>query len=674
MAVIWHSNQIQPQKAGAAGKQEIRMAASQQHISDSTPMGANLIAGGATFRVWAPRALHVYVALNGVVPYQPQPTDELVKNPATGHWTGFFPGVVDGTKYRFFVVGTDASGFKRDPWARELELYGYPDCDCIVRDPDTYPWHDGHFRPPAFNDLIVYQFHVGVFYARDSQGGDRRPNRVSKFLDVVDRIEYLADLGVNALQPLPLVEFQGEWSLGYNGSDLFSPEMDYCVDPVDLDPYLQKVNALLAKKSCAPLTQAQLSGQVNQLKALIDLCHLYGLAVIPDVVYNHAGGGFDPQSLDYFDFPARPDRHNNLYFSSGEWAGGRVFAFAKPEAQDFLIHNAKMFLEEYHADGLRYDEVSVIDRYGGWFFSQQLTDTLRFAKPRAVQIVEYWGDQPWLAVLRPSTGMGFDIAYSDGIRNTVRGLIADAAGGASAAVQLGRLGPVLERVADFPAAWQVYNCIENHDLILDMDGDHRKPRIAKLAHWDDPRSWYARSRARVATALLLTAPGVPMLFMGQEFLEDKGWSDSPQRADLFLWWEGLDGQDRHMADFHRFTRDLLWLRRRHPALRSEVINVFHINEADRILAFHRWVPNLGRDVVVVMSLREESFLDASYTLGLPQPGRWREVFNSDVYDHFPNAWVHGNTGGVTADGPPRHDFAQSADLTIPANSVLVLAR
>ena len=141
------------------------MAASQEHISHSTAMGANLVADGATFRVWAPGAEHVYVALGGVAGYVPQPSHELAKNQETGHWTGVFPGVADGDVYRYFVEGKGGSGFKRDPWARELELHGYPDCDCIVRSPDTYPWHDQNYRPPAFNDLVIYQFHIGVFPA-----------------------------------------------------------------------------------------------------------------------------------------------------------------------------------------------------------------------------------------------------------------------------------------------------------------------------------------------------------------------------------------------------------------------------------------------------------------------------------------------------------------------------
>jgi 1,4-alpha-glucan branching enzyme len=637
-------------------------------------MGANLVGGGATFRVWAPGAKHVYVALNRVADYQPDPNDDLVKDPSSGHWTGFFPGVVDGTHYRYFIVGDGGSGFKRDPWARELELYGYPNCDCLVRNTETYPWHDEGFHAPAFNDLIVYQLHVGVFYARDERGTDIRKDRTSKFLDVLDRVEYLADLGVNAIQPLPVVEFQGEWSLGYNGSDLFSPEMDYCVDPAHLGPYLSKINGLLAKKNCAPLTIDHLSGQVNQLKSLIDICHIYGLAVIIDVVYNHAGGGFDPQSIDYFDFPAHPDNGNSIYFSTADWAGGRVFAFQQPQVRDFLIQNAKMFLEEYHADGLRCDEVSAIDLNGGWSFCQELTRTLRSLKPQAVQIAEYWGDHRWLGVWRPDAGMGFDIGYTDGIRDGVRGVIAEAAGGVNAVVHLGALKPALERPWNFPYAWEAYHCIEYHVFVLDMDGDHRKPRIPKLADWNDARSWYARSRSRVASGLLLTAPGVPMLFMGQEFLEDKLWSDSPDRSDLFLWWDGLEGQDRHMTDFHRFMRDLIWLRRRHPALRSEPVNVFHIDEYNRILAFHRWVPDLGRDIVVVVSLREDTFYEHSYALGFPLPGYWQEVFNSDVYDNFVNPSVRGNAGAISADGPPMHGLPHSAGITIPANSVLIFAR
>jgi 1,4-alpha-glucan branching enzyme len=129
-----------------------------------------------------------------------------------------------------------------------------------------------------------------------------------------------------------------------------------------------------------------------------------------------------------------------------------------------------------------------------------------------------------------------------------------------------------------------------------------------------------------------------------------------------------------MADFHRFTRDLIRLRCCHPALRAEPVNVFHADEYNRVLAFHRWVPAEGRDVVVVASFREETFHDHSCQLGFPLPGHWEEVFNSDVYDHFPNPWAEGNAGGLSAAGPGMDGLPCSAGITLPANAVLVFSR
>ena len=497
---------------------------------------------------------------------------------------------------------------------------------------------------------------------------------MAKLLDAVDRVEYLVDLGVTAIQPLPLVEFQGEWSLGYNGTDLFSPEMDYCLTPAELGPYLDRVNQHLARWNQPALAAGQLEGQVNQLKAFIDICHLYGLAVIPDVVYNHAGGNLDPQSLDNFDWSAGVANGRNAYFSDAGWAGGRVFAFDRAGVRDYLIDNARTLLGEYHVDGLRFDEVSVIDAHGGWHFCQDLTSALRAEWPAAALIAEYWGEHRWLAVTPPPAGMGFDIGYSDGLRNGIRDALAQASRGAGAAVDLEPIARGLAKPSNERSSWQAYNCLENHDLVLDADGDHRKPRIASLADPSNPRSWYARSRARVAAGLLLTAPGVPMLFMGQEFLEDKLWSDNPNRDNVFLWWDGLEGGDRHMQDFHRYTRDLIALRRSQPGLRGEGIDIFHIDSANRILAFQRWLPGIGRSVVVVASLSEFSFESGGYQLGFPASGQWAEVFNSDFYDHFPNRVVRGNHGGAHADGPPLHGLPSSAGLTIPANSLLVFAR
>ena len=92
------------------------------------------------------------------------------------------PGVGDGTEYKFFIAGTGSKGFKRDPYARELTVVPkFPESNCIVRRPDDYPWHDQGFRMPAFSDLVVYQFHIGVYYAADANGNDARESGRERF-------------------------------------------------------------------------------------------------------------------------------------------------------------------------------------------------------------------------------------------------------------------------------------------------------------------------------------------------------------------------------------------------------------------------------------------------------------------------------------------------------------
>ena len=292
-----------------------------------------------------------------------------------------------------------------------------------------------------------------------------------------------------------------------------------------------------------------------------------------------------------------------------------------------------------------------------------------------MQIAEYWGSERWKGIAPPPHGMGFDVGYSDALRDSLREVIAEASGGRDARVNLDRLRDALALTYRDGARWTVFQCIENHDLLdFNHTGRDRQPRIAALADPSNARSWYARSRAKVATGLLLTAPGVPMIFMGQEFLEDKYWTDWPGRPELLIWWDGLEGADKAMSDQHRFTRDLMWLRRKHPALRGDGLNVFHVHNDNRVIAMHRWLPGVGRDVVVVASLNESTFRDRSYRIGFPAGGHWHEVFNSDVYDDWFNPNAEGNYGGVTANGPAWDGMPTSAAITLPANSLLVFAR
>jgi 1,4-alpha-glucan branching enzyme len=394
--------------------------------------------------------------------------------------------------------------------------------------------------------------------------------------------------------------------------------------------------------------------------------------VILDVVYNHAGGfNGDDQSIYFFDRAFTGNNNDSLFFTNEGHAGGLVFAFWKQEVRQFLINNAKLFLEEYHVDGFRYDQVTVIDENGGWSFLQDLTSTLKFINPRAIHIAEYWRDDPsWILRAREEGGAGFDAVWYPGLRQAVRNAIAQAAQGRNAPLNLSNVRDRLYKPEGFSANWRAVQHLENHDRQRFENDNDREPRVAALADATDARSWYARSRSRVATGLLLTAPGIPMLLMGQEFLEDKFWSDAPNPA-TFIWWDGLNA-DKHMANHLRFTRELLALRRRQPALRGEPINVFHVHDANRVIAFHRWQEGIGRDVVIVASLNESTFWQ--YNLGFPLPGRWFEAFNSDAYDNWVNPLVAGNGGSIWAQDMALHGLPCSATITLPANGLLVFVK
>jgi 1,4-alpha-glucan branching enzyme len=636
-----------------------------------TPLGATLVPGGATFRTWAPSARRVFVLTGNALAaaraggFIPSPGNALVAM-GDGTWGALFPGVDEGARYMFWVDGVGNPGLKRDPRARELTP-DFPASDCLVRSPSSFPWHDQGFRLAEFRDLILYQLHVGVFYDVDANGHDKRL-RVAKFLDILDRVDYLRDLGVNAIQLMPIQEFPSESSMGYNGVDLFAPEMAYTVLDDDLARYVTKANALLGAHGQPPLTAAQLESGPNQLKCLIDILHLNSMGVLFDLVFNHAGGGFDDFCLYFFDRQPIGDNNRSLYFTDQGWVGGLVFAYWNQDVRQFLIDNAVASIEEYHIDGMRYDEVTVIDTHGGRRFCQDLTSTVRFVKPQAIQIAEYWADDRAAAVQSSPSGLGFDAAWGDRLRDGVRLAIGQASGGRDAFVDFDALATCLDTPSGFPVAWKAVNCLEDHDIIY----DGHQQRVAKLADFSNPRSWFARSRARVAAGLLISSRGIPMLFMGEEFLSEKQWDDNDQfHPDLAINWDQLS-VDKTMQDYLQFTKELLWLRRNQPALRSDSLRVSHSHSIDRVMAIHRWIEGQGEDLLIALNLQE--FNRFGYRIGFPGEGFWREIFNSDFYDQVPNPGTIGNYGGITAESIPWDSMPSSAEITLPANGFIVFSR
>jgi 1,4-alpha-glucan branching enzyme len=653
------------------------MAVDLTRVTQTSAMGATVMDGGTGFRTWAPNANMVSVVAGGATlaaaataGWMPAVTDHLGKLP-DGTWQGFLAGVGEGTPYMFYIEGKGSSGWKRDSWARELTLNpAFPVCYCIVRDPSTYPWHDDGWRPPQFSDLIIYQLHIGTWWAQDAAGVDVRSTRGGTFLDAVDKIAYLKTLGIKAVQLLPVQEFETKNSLGYNGVDYFSPETEYLVDTGDIPWRLANINALLASFGKPALTAAQLAPGINQLKCFVDLCHLHGIAVIFDLVYNHAGPNFDDQSMWFYDRQANGNQNNSLYFTDQPFGGGQVFAYWNDWVAQFLIDNARFFLDEYRIDGIRYDEVRGIENFGGRTVCQNLTQTVRATRASALQIAEYWNPNRPSAVQAPPDGLGFDAELGDGLRDALRGLLTQAIGGASASIDFTGVANTLIPPPGFQNAWRAVQFIENQDLVYEQHSG--AARVAALADPSNHRSWYACSRSRVVSSLVMSAPGIPSIFMGEEFLEDKDWSDD-RTYDGLIWWEGLNAAaPREMKDFLQFFTDMVGIRNAQPALRASGARVSRVNGFDRVIVLHRWVEGQGRDVVVIASVDELPKHD--YTIGLPFAGRWRELFNSDYYVNFPNPAVVGNGGAVQAGGGPLDGLAASATLTLPANGVIILGR
>ena len=644
-------------------------------VNKNSAMGATVEPDGTGFRTWAPNARNVSVvtgsalAVSDEPSWRPAPEDGLASL-GDGSWGGFLAGVGDGDPYMFFVEGVGSTGWKRDPFARELtESPAFPGSYCVVRDPRDYSWHDEGWQSPRFNDLIIYQLHVGTWWAQDETGRDVRKQRGGTFLDVVEKLEHLRSLGVNAIQLLPIQEFETAFSMGYNGVDYFSSEGAYFVPAEQLGWRLANVNRMLERFSKQPLTASQLSCGTNQLKCLVDLCHLHGIAVIFDLVYNHAGGDFDDRSIWFYDRQRTDNQNNSLFFTDRGWAGGQIFAYWNDWVSQFLIDNARFFLTEFRIDGIRYDEVRVIENNGGRLFCQRLTNTVRATNPAAIQIAEYWNEDRPSALHRPPGGLGFDAELGDGLRDALRDILKQASAGASATLDLSAVANALVVPAAIPEGWRLVQCLENQDLTFAPHSD--AARVAMLADSSDRKSWYARSRSRTVTGLLLAAPGIPALFMGQEFLADKNWSDNRQVDGLITWETPDGGAGSTSRDFARFVADMIQLRRSQPALRGSSARVSRVGNFDRVIVLHRWIEGEGRDVVVAANLAEQPRRD--YAIGLPFAGDWLELLNTDVYDNFPNTAPVGNGGRVRAWREPLDGFSARAAIALPANGMIVLA-
>ena len=340
-----------------------------------------------------------------------------------------------------------------------------------MRAANSYSWHDGLAHAAVQRPHRVPAARRHVLRVRTA-----RP-RAAKFLDLLTR-RYLAELGINAIEPLPIVEFSTPRSLGYNGTDLFSPEMDYQVYAEEIDGYLPHVNRLLAEGQGARL-EGRCSRSDQPAQGVDRPLHAYGIAVIFDVVYNHAAADLRtpsrtrPSTSSTGSTAATTNR--SLYFTDQDHTGP-VFAFWKEEVRQFLIDNATFFVDEYHVDGFRYDQVTVIVQQNGRRLALLPGPDSDGASTRrsAINIAEYWGpSRRWSTGSRAAPASTPTGTTACGARFAVssRRRRADATPR--------ELEPVVDqlRAPGFRDAWRAVQYIESHDEVY----RDRAPRIPALA-------------------------------------------------------------------------------------------------------------------------------------------------------------------------------------------------
>ena len=262
------------------------------------PFSAEPAAGGVSFRLWAPRAEAVSLQLEGAIPRV------LPMGREAEGWFALTTGLArPGSRYRYIVDGT---AFPDPASRRQPEGVHGPS---EVEDPEAYEWTDLAWRGRAWEELVIYELHLGTF----SQTGD--------FAGAVRHLDHLCRLGVTAVELMPIAEFPGARNWGYDGAFPYAPSSRY--------------------------------GSPQGLKALVEACHARGLAVLLDVVYNHFGpeGNYLPAvAPDFF-----TERHQTPWGAAIDFSGPR----SRP-VRDFFIHNALYWLDEFHLDGLRFDAVHAI--------------------------------------------------------------------------------------------------------------------------------------------------------------------------------------------------------------------------------------------------------------------------------------------------------------------------
>ena len=344
---------------------------------------------GVAFRVWAPHADAVYV-IGSFNKWSPDA--HPMAKVDEGYWYADIFGAAIGDEYRYRILNGDKQLLRIDPYARQVNnSVG----NAVVYDPQ-FDWQGDDFQMPPVNEIVIYEMHLGTFHNDEDRETD-------KFAEAIQKLDHLKRLGVNVIEVMPLAEFAGELSWGYNPACIFAVETDY--------------------------------GGPAGFKRFVKAVHQAGIGVILDVVYNH----FGPSDLDLWQFDGWSENGLGGIYFYNDWRAETPWGATRPdygrrEVCQFIRDNALMWLEEYHVDGLRLDMTlfmhsvrgdgdSGADLPDGWSLVQWINREVRQRFPGRITIAEDLRDDD--RITRPSDqgGAGFTAQWVAGFVHPVRAAV-----------------------------------------------------------------------------------------------------------------------------------------------------------------------------------------------------------------------------------------------------------
>lgn len=584
-------------------------------------MGAIPHAKGVVFRVWAPNAQRVSVigTFNDWGPDR-----HVCDHEGHGYWYINIAEAQPGDEYQYHLINGEQTLQRIDPYAR---IVTHSVGNAVVQPLDLFDAPPA-FKMPDWNTLVIYELHIGTFHASEGQ--------VGTFDSAIEQLPHLQALGINAVEVMPIAEFAGDYSWGYNPAYPYAVETAY--------------------------------GGAQAFKRFVAAAHALGIAVIVDVVYNH----FGPSDISLWQFDGWHENNKGGIYFYNDWRSATPWGDTRPdygrgEVRKYIFDNAMMWLEGYHADGLRYDMTLYIRSVEasaqaliaeGWSLLQWINSEVQARYPGKITIAEDLQNSAELTLRREDGGAHFSSQWDASFVHPVRAALIeiDDANRSMAAIR----DALLKRYNDDAFQRVVYT--ESHDEVA-----NGKQRLVSEIDPADAPGRYAIKRACLGAALVLTAPGIPMLFQGQEFLRDQWFRD-----DRPIDWARAE----HYAGIIALYRDLIHLRRNlsgdSAGLCGPHVSVYHVNDDDKLLAMHRWqAGGPGDDVVVIFNFAEGR--KEHYLIGWPHGGHWKLRFNSDVRLYDAQLDETASTD-ITATASACDGMGFAAPITIGAYACLIYSR